>query len=240
MPLNSSKTKIIILCGGRGKRLGDITKQIPKPLIRVGKISIIEHKLNYYQKQGLEDFVFCIGHKGNILKKFIKKKCKKPIFSDGGINSGILKRIYLARKTINTSAIISYGDTLAKINFRDLLKQHKKSKAILSIVVAPIRNPFGLVNWNWKRKVTQFEEKPILNHFIGYAVIEPNIFNYLNKNIINLEDGKGMVKAIQKLTSKRLVNVYKFKGLQLTVNSPSELREAKTKIEKYFTYDEIL
>ena len=238
MPLNSSKTKIIILCGGRGKRLGDITKQIPKPLIRVGKISIIEHKLNYYQKQGLEDFVFCIGHKGNILKKFIKKKCKKPIFSDGGINSGILKRIYLARKVINTSAIISYGDTLAKINFRDLLKQHKKSKAILSIVVAPIRNPFGLVNWNWKRKVTQFEEKPILNHFIGYAVIEPNIFNYLNKNIINLKDGKGMVKAIQKLTSKRLVNVYKFKGLQLTVNSPSELREAKTKIEKYFTYDE--
>ena len=240
MPLNSSKTKIIILCGGRGKRLGDITKQIPKPLIRVGKISIIEHKLNYYQKQGLEDFVFCIGHKGNILKKFIKKKCKKPIFSDGGINSGILKRIYLARKAINTSAIISYGDTLAKINFRDLLKQHKKSQAILSIVVAPIRNPFGLVNWNWKRKVTQFEEKPILNHFIGYAVIEPNIFNYLNKNITNLKDGKGMVKAIQKLTSKRLVNVYKFKGLQLTVNSPSELREAKTKIEKYFTYDEIL
>ena len=240
MPLNSSKTKIIILCGGRGKRLGDITKQIPKPLIRVGKISIIEHKLNYYQKQGLEDFVFCIGHKGNILKKFIKKKCKKPTFSDGGINSGILKRIYLARKAINTSAIISYGDTLAKINFRDLLKQHKKSKAILSIVVAPIRNPFGLVNWNSKRKVTQFEEKPILNHFIGYAVIEPNIFNYLNKNIINLKDGKGMVRAIQKLTSKRLVNVYKFKGLQLTVNSPSELREAKTKIEKYFTYDEIL
>ena len=240
MPLNLSKTKIIILCGGRGKRLGDITKQIPKPLIRVGKISIIEHKLNYYQKQGLEDFVFCIGHKGNILKKFIKKKCKKPIFSDGGINSGILKRIYLARKVINTSAIISYGDTLAKINFKDLLKQHKKSKAILSIVVVPIRNPFGLVNWNWKRKVTQFEEKPILNHFIGYAVIEPNIFNYLNKNIINLKDGKGMVRAIQKLISKRLVNVYKFKGLQLTVNSPSELREAKTKIEKYFTYDEIL
>ena len=240
MPLNSSKTKIIILCGGRGKRLGDIAKQIPKPLIRVGKISIIEHKLNYYKKQGLEDFVFCIGHKGNILKKFIKKKCKKPIFSDGGINSGILKRIYLARKAINTSAIISYGDTLAKINFKDLLKQHKKSKAILSIVVAPIRNPFGLVNWNWKGQVTQFEEKPIINHFIGYAVIEPNIFNYLNKNIINLEDGKGMVKAIQKLTSKRLVNVYKFKGLQLTVNSPSELREAKTKIEKYFTYDEIL
>ena len=65
-------------------------------------------------------------------------------------------------------------------------------------------------------------------------------YNYLNKNIINLEDGKGMVKAIQKLISKRLVNVYKFKGLQLTVNSLSELKEAKTKIGKYFTFDEVL
>ena len=236
----SSKSKIIILCGGRGKRLGNITNKIPKPLVKVGNLPIIEHKLNFYKKQGLEDFVFCVGYKSNKLIKFLKKKCKKPIFFDGGINSGILKRIYLARKVINTSAIISYGDTLAKINFRDLLKQHKKSKAILSIVVAPIRNPFGLVSWNWKRKVTQFEEKPILNHFIGYAVIEPNIFNYLNRNIINLEDGKGMVKAIQKLTSKRLVNVYKFKGLQLTVNSLNELEAARTKIGKYFTFDEIL
>ena len=49
-----------------------------------------------------------------------------------------------------------------------------------------------------------------------------------------------MVKAIQKLILKKLVNVYKFKGLQLTVNSLSELREAKTEIGKYFTFDETL
>ena len=149
-----------------------------------------------------------------------------------------MKRIYLARKIINTTTIISYGDTLAKINFKDLLKQHSKSKAILSMVVAPIQNPFGLISWNRKGKVSQFEEKPTLNHFIGYAVIEPNIFNYLEKRIINLENGKGMVKAIQKLISKKLVNVYKYKGLQLTVNSPNELKEARTKIGKYFTFDE--
>ena len=239
MSSNSSKTKIIILCGGKGKRLGNITRQIPKPLVKIGKISIIEHKLNYYKKQGLENFVFCIGYKGNILKKFLKKKCKNAIFFDGGINSGILKRIYLAKKIINTSTIISYGDTLAKINFKDLLKKHKKSKAILSIVVAPIQNPFGLVDWDFQGKLTKFKEKPVLNHFIGYAVIEPGIFSYLGKSIINQKDGLGMVKAIQKLILKRLVNVYKFRGLQLTVNSPSELKEAKIKIGKYFTYDEV-
>ena len=233
MLLNS---KVIILCGGQGKRLGNITKKIPKPLVKVGKIPIIEHKLNYYKKQGLENFIFCIGYKGNILKKFLKKKCGNPIFCDGGINTGILKRIYLARENIKSSTIVSYGDTLAKINFRDLLKKHKKSKAVLSIVVAPIQNPFGLIDWNRKGKLIQFREKPTLNHFIGYAVIEPNFFNYLNKSIINQENGKGMVNAIQKLILKRIVNVYKFRGLQLTVNSPNELKEAKIKIGKYFTF----
>ena len=73
----------------------------------------------------------------------------------------------MARKSIKGSTIISYGDTLARINFRDLIKKHKKSKAVLSIVVAPIQNPFGLVNWNAKGKATNFNEKPVLNHFIS-------------------------------------------------------------------------
>ena len=236
-----SKTKIIILCGGRGKRLGQITKKIPKPLVKIGNKSIIEHKLNYYRKQGLKDYIFCIGYKSNILKRFLKKKYLNPIFFNSAMNTGILKRIYLARKAINTSTIISYGDTLAKINFKDLLNQHKKSNAVLSIVVAPIRNPFGIVDWNTKKKVTQFQEKPTLNHFIGYAVIEPNIFDYLNSAIINLEDGKGIVKAIQKLILKKLVNVYKFKGQQLiTINSLNELKIARAKIGKFFTFDEAL
>ena len=76
----------------------------------------------------------------------------------------------------------------------------------------------------------------MLNHFIGYAVIEPNIFKYLNKNIINSKDGLGMVKAIKLLVSKRLVSVYKYNGLQLTVNSISELKEARSKIGKYITF----
>ena len=240
MPESLKKPKVIILCGGKGKRLGHLTKSIPKPLVKIGKIPIIIHKLNYYKQQGLKDFIFCIGYKGKILKEFLKKKYKNSHFYNGGLNSGILKRIYLARDSINSSTIISYGDTLAKINFNDLLKKHKKSRAVLSIVVAPIKNPFGLVNWNKKGNLTKFEEKPTLNHFIGYAVVEPNIFNYLNKNIINLKDGSGMVKAIQKLILKRLVNVYSFKGLQLTINSLSELKTAKTKIDKYFTFNEIL
>tara|TARA_B100001029_G_C14633124_1_gene220286 strand:+ start:77 stop:352 length:276 start_codon:yes stop_codon:yes gene_type:complete len=88
----------------------------------------------------------------------------------------------------------------------------------------------------FKKKLTSFEEKPILNHFIGYAVIEPKIFKFLNKNTINSRDGEGIVKAIKQLVSKRLVNVYKYDGLQITVNSINELKEARSNIGKYITF----
>ena len=231
-----SDTKILILCGGRGKRMGKFTKNIPKPLIKVGKTPIIQHKIYYYKKQGFKNFTFCVGYKANILKKFLNRKYKKVTFSNAGIKSGILKRIYAALKNYKDTTIISYGDTMAKINLKDLVIKHKKSKSLMSLVIAPIKNPFGIVKWNSKKKLTSFEEKPILNHFIGYTVIEPKIFKFLNKNTINSRDGEGIVKAIKQLVSKRLVNVYKYDGLQITVNSINELKEARSNIGKYITF----
>ena len=231
-----SDTKIFILCGGKGRRMGKYTKKIPKPLIKVGKIPIIQHKINYYKKQGYKNLTLCLGYKADVLKKFVKNRNKNIIFSKSGENTGILKRIFLASKNYKNTSIMSYGDTLAKINFDHLLTNHRRSKSLMSLVIAPIKNPFGIVKWNSKNKLISFDEKPTLNHFIGYAVFEPKIFKYLSKNIINAKDGIGIVKAIKFLVSKRYVNIYKYNGLQMTINSVSELKEARSKIGNYITF----
>ena len=168
--------QMIILCGGRGKRMGNLTDSTPKPLIKIGDKPIIEHKIRYYKSQGLKNFIFCLGYKSKQLKKFLLKKTSHSIFSDAGLNAGILKRIFFTRKYLKDFTVISYGDTLAKINFKDLIANHKKSNRKMTIVVAPIQNPFGLVKWNLKNEALSFEEKPILNHYIGYAVISHNFF----------------------------------------------------------------
>ena len=230
--------KMIILCGGRGKRMGKFTNKIPKPMIKIGGKPIIEHKIKYYQSRGLNKFIFCLGYKANILKKFLLKKTKNSLFNNGGIKAGILKRIFLVRDKMLSHTLISYGDTLAKIDFKDLISKHKKSKCAITIVVAPIQNPFGLVNWNSKGRAIKFDEKPILNHFIGYAVFSSNFFKKISTKIVNLSDGKGIVQAINYLIKKKEVNIYKFNDLQVTINSPSELKDAKVNYNKYFTLNE--
>jgi NDP-sugar pyrophosphorylase family protein len=233
--MNLNKHKMIILCGGRGKRMGYITKNIPKPMVKVGKTPILEHKINYYKSKGFNNFIFCTGYKSNVIQSFLKKKNISCHISNGGTKAGILKRIFLTQEKIKNTSIISYGDTLAKIDLKDLITKHTKSKCTITIVVAPIQNPFGLVEWNNKGNVIKFEEKPILNHFIGYAVINPNFFNKISKKIVNLRDGKGIVRAIHFLMKKKEVNIYKFKDLQITINSQEELKNAKLNYKKYFT-----
>ncbi len=235
MTIKNQNYKMIIVCGGRGRRMGNLTNKIPKPLIKIGGKTIIEHKIRYYKKQGINDFIFCLGYKSKLIKNFLIKKLPKSIFHDGGTNPGILKRIFLVKKHIKDYTIISYGDTLAQINLKNLINNHKKSKCFMTIVAAPIQNPFGLLNWNKKSKAIFFNEKPILNHYIGYAVISPNFFTKISNRIIGLKDGDGIVKAIKFLIKKRKVNIYKFNNLQVTINSPEELKHARLNYKKYFT-----
>tara|TARA_Y100000768_G_C23923979_1_gene656481 strand:+ start:627 stop:1349 length:723 start_codon:yes stop_codon:yes gene_type:complete len=240
MKNTNKNTQMIILCGGKGKRMGALSKKIPKAMIKLGNKTLIEHKLEHYRSQGIKKIIYCLGYKSKTLKKFLLKKKKFGIFDNAGLNAGILKRIFSVKHLIKKDTIISYGDTLAKIKFKKLLLNHKKSKCLLTLVVAPIQNPFGIVKWNNKRLANGFDEKPILNHFIGYAVISPKFFNSLKNNIINMKDGHGLVKAINIYIKKRKVNVFTFGDLQITVNSPDDLNKAKTTFKKYFTFNESL
>ena len=238
---NYSKTnpiKIVILCGGRGSRLGPITKNIPKPLVKVRNLSIIEHKINYYKSSGFHNYVFCIGYKGHMIEKKVTDLGIKAEISDSGIKPGILHRLNNAKNYLSKPSIISYGDTFAQLNFQKLLKFHNKSGSLITLVIASIAHPFGLIEVSNKSKVVEFHEKPILNHFIGYSVIEPSFFDKIPKSYISQPDGKGLVKAIQFLAKKDLVSAFSFSGLQITINTSEELHIANEKIGNYYTIKE--
>ena len=68
------KMKVVILCGGRGTRLAEETKIIPKPLVKVGNKPILLHIINYYKKFGIKNFIIATGYKGILIKKYFEKK----------------------------------------------------------------------------------------------------------------------------------------------------------------------
>ena len=73
--------KVVILAGGFGTRLSEITTKIPKPMVRVGKLPLIMHIINIYKKFGLKEFIIAGGYKYKIILNYFKKKKDKKYFS---------------------------------------------------------------------------------------------------------------------------------------------------------------
>jgi len=234
------ENKIIIMCGGKGKRLGNLTESIPKTLIKIGEKTILEMKFDNYMNQGFKDFILCIGYKGNLIEKAVEEfkfpsNCK---FSDDGEPAGILKRLNKAKDLFEDKVILTYGDTFADIKLSLLSEMHEKSGNEATIVVAPIQNPFGLVEFDSRGKVTYFKEKPILNYYIGYAVINKSALELIPQRITDMPDGDGLITFYRILMAMEKLGTFYHSGLQMTFNTEDELKYVRRKFADFYTTKE--
>ena len=197
--------KVVILAGGKGTRLSEYTKTIPKPMIKIGNKTILEHIIQYYEKFGFKEFIIASGYKSKIIENHFKKKKHIKIINTG-LNTLTGLRIKKLEKYLNETFMLTYGDGLSNINLDRLLKFHKKSKrlATLTSVHPPAR--FGEIQTK-KNLVSKFEEKPQLQKgWIngGFFVFEPGFFKFLSirKNVM-LER-----EPLQKLVKKKELSAY--------------------------------
>ena len=182
------KKKIIIMAGGKGSRLMPFTKSTPKPMVLIDNKPILEHLILNAKSQGFKDVVISINHLGDKIRNYFKSGKnfglnisylteKNPLGTCGSLS--------LLKSKIKESFIVCNGDIITNINFSELLKSHKKSKADVTIAIKSheIQNPYGVVKIK-NRKFVDIVEKPFTTSFInvGAYVFNPKILKYLKKN----------------------------------------------------------
>lgn len=233
-------SEIIILCGGRGTRLEPLASHLPKPLASLNGKPILQHIIDFYISKGFHNFVLCTGFNAEAINNFISMhKFEAEIeFSNAGENASILKRIHVARHLIDERAIVTYGDTFINIDPHDVLRKHNESRAEVTITVADIRSPFGLIKFTTDSKVASFEEKPIFSYYIGHMVLERRVLDNLEVDLLSLPDGEGLIKLFQKLIKIKELNAYKHTGLKITFNTFYERQRAEEEFIKFFTEQE--
>jgi len=204
--------KVIILAGGYGSRLSEETNLKPKPLLEIGEKPIIWHIMKLYSHYGFNDFVICLGYKGYLIKQYFQnfllhqndiqinlKENKLSIIGknisepwniqliDTGLNSQTGLRIKKSLKYVQDDTfMLTYGDGVADINIKKLLKHHKLSKKLATITAVKPPGRFGALVTN-KKIVSSFEEKPsgdgqLING--GFFVLNKQIENYIQKGNI--------------------------------------------------------
>ena len=233
--------KILVMCGGQGKRLGQLTEQVPKPLIRLHGKTILQIKLEEYCRQKFREVIFCIGYKGELIRDEIGR-LGLPIsaeFSEAGEKAGILQRLFHAKALFDDYVLMTYGDTYTNIDLSRFIAAHHHGTQSVTIVTAPIKSPFGLVEMDDGGCVTYFREKPVLNYYIGYAIINKDALNSVPENILHMPDGDGLVGFYKMLMSANKLGAYNHTGLQITFNTPDELKSAEKALFQFYTNTEM-
>ena len=204
--------KTIILCGGKGTRLSEETKLVPKPLVKIGKKPIIYHIIKIYMKYGLRDFILALGYKGKIIKEYFRSNPIKGAnikCINTKLNTMTGGRILLLKNNFKEKEnfMMTYGDGVSNINIKKLIKFHRSHKKIITLTAVRPTVRFGQVNINKNNFVKKFKEKPqINNNWIngGFFVMNYDVFKFINHNQEMFEQ-----KPIERLSNAGQVKAYK-------------------------------
>ena len=129
--------KCVILAGGRGTRISELSKDIPKPMIKVLGKPILFRIIMHYYKFGIREFLIAAGYKKDILENYFKRKklskIKIKVINTGlkTMTGGRIKRLkkYLGNETF----LLTYGDGLSNVNVKKLINFHKKNNKIATL-----------------------------------------------------------------------------------------------------------
>ena len=225
--------KVVILAGGKGTRLSEYTKLIPKPMMKIVKIPIIVRIIKYYYKFGFKDFIIATGYKKKVIEKYFSKNLKSLNIKtiDTGLNSMTGGRIKFLKNFLNSTFLLTYGDGLSNVNLKKLIKFHKQNKYFVTLTAVRPPARFGGIKISGKR-VKYFKEKSKLDEgWIngGFFVMEPKIFDYIKSSKTILEQ-----YPLEKLSSQKKLGAYKHNGFWQCVDTvrDKELLEMAVKNKK--------
>ena len=204
--------KAVILAGGYGTRISEESNIIPKPLIAIGGKPILWHIMKIYSAYKIDDFVICLGYKGEKIKEYFEQfdsKLWNIQLIDTGLDTmtgGRLKRI---QDKIDNTFCVTYGDGLSDVNLNNLVTYHKEKKSLATLTAIHPPERFGVLNLSGDY-VTEFHEKHTgesswING--GFFVFEPEIFDYLQNDSTVLERA-----PLETLAKEQKLSAFKHNG----------------------------
>ena len=198
--------KTLILAGGKGTRLGEETKIVPKPMVEIGGYPILWHIMKIYSHYGYNDFVILTGYKGHVIKEYFLNYYTR--YSDmtidlqkddvqvhkvrtepwtvtmlyTGPDTMTAGRILKAKEYVgDESFMLTYGDGVSDVDIAKLVDSHAKSGKVVTLTAVQPEGRFGALDIQPDGTIRQFQEKPSDSWINGgFFVCENKAFDYIN------------------------------------------------------------
>lgn len=248
--------KTVILAGGFGTRISEESHLKPKPMIEIGGMPILWHIMKHYSQQGQNEFIICLGYKGNTIKSFfanyflyrsdvtfdLTKQNQMTVHSnfsepwkvtlvDTGLNTMTGGRIKRIKPYINGERfLLTYGDGVSDIQVPDTIEFHKKHGKLATITAVSSVQRFGVIEADGDR-ITSFREKSTADgSWIngGFMVLEPQVIDYIDGDSTIFEK-----EPLERLAEEGELMAFKHAGFWACMDTQRD----KEKLEKLWQTD---
>lgn len=234
---------VLIMAGGRGERLGEITKKLPKPMVLINNSTIISRILNQLIDQQFINISISIHYLSHKIKNYLRSYSEKlkidfieeknPLGTIGSISK-------LKKNPKKLPIVIINSDIILSFNLKKILNFHFKSKSKMTIVGAKyiMQNPYGVLQTNEKEELKEIIEKPSIESLVsaGIYIVDYSLIKYVSKN--KKTDIDYFIKKIIKKKIKISVYSHEDYWYELgTVPKINNFKKIVRNAERFFSYN---
>ncbi len=226
--------KAVILAGGKGTRLAPYTKILPKPLMPIGDMPILEVMLRQMRRCGVEEVILTVGHLAGLLQAF---------FQDGS-QFGLRIRYSFEERPLGTAGplalvpdlnetfLVANGDVLTTLDLNSLVAFHRQRGAVATIAthVRQVKIDLGVIQFNQHNQIVGYIEKPTYEFQVsmGIYVFEPRVLDYIPRHeYLDFPD-----LVLRLIAADELVVGYPFTGYWQDLGRPDDYEQAVQDFEK--------
>lgn len=200
--------KVIIMAGGKGARLMPLTKNIPKPMLIIGKKPILQIIIEKFSLHGYKDFTICVNYKSNIIEDYFNDGSKFGVKIDYVFEKrrmGTVGALSLLKKKPSKPFFVINGDLLTSVNFEKMLDFHQEKSATASMCVREqnIQSRYGEVGLD-KENILYINEKPKHKFFVnaGIYILNPECIDLIPNTFYDMPTlFKKLIKNSKKTVS---------------------------------------
>jgi glucose-1-phosphate cytidylyltransferase len=182
---------VAILCGGRGTRLQEHTRTIPKPLVEIGGLPILWHVVRLYAHAGFTEFVLCTGYLGDQIEAFVGghdwPDGVRIACVDTGLDTPTGGRLTAAAPHLAGPVFCAtYADGVADVDLRRVLAFHAGHDGAATMTVVRPELQFGVTDLDGDGRVVGFREKPRSEHWVngGFFVFDAAVLDRLTGDCV--------------------------------------------------------
>ncbi|MBU2896869.1 nucleotidyltransferase family protein [Vibrio hepatarius] len=185
----SKDNTVVIMAGGLGTRLGNLTKHTPKPMLHVGGKPMLQRIVEQFREQGFHRFIFCLNYKRDVIVDYF----------GGGKNFGVTIDYVVEKQRLGTAGALSLidknleepflvinGDVLTDVDFEEILQYHIDRKTLATMCVKRFEYniPYGVIKTDNKKTIQRIEEKPTYSFDVnaGIYIFSPSILSHVPRD----------------------------------------------------------